>query len=281
MVRPSVRSPARREPPWRLPLLTWLALLGCFALAPLAPAASAAPASPAAPAAAAGAAAAAESSGAMSRFASAGGAVPIERFDPPGKIAGRRPAVILLHGAEASGTPGWSGAYRAYARNLAAAGFIVFLPHYFERADATAPRRADPDQGYGGWLTVVTDAVGFVARQPAVTPGKLGLSGFSLGSSLALAAASRDPRIAAVVEAAGALADRETDVKRLPPVLILHGDADPVIPVEEAYRLQKLLQDGHQRFEIKIYPGLGHGFTPSAEADSEDRAIAFFRRHLG
>jgi len=30
---------------------------------------------------------------------------------------------------------------------------------------------------------------------------------------------------------------------QLPPTLILHGDADPVVPVAEAYSLQKALEE--------------------------------------
>ncbi len=44
----------------------------------------------------------------------------------------------------------------------------------------------------------------------------------------------------------------------MPPVLILHGDKDPVVKVDVAYRLEALLRKNQVPCELKIFPGEGH-----------------------
>ncbi len=68
---------------------------------------------------------------------------------------------------------------------------------------------------------------------------------------------------------------------RLAPTLVLHGAADRIVPVSNAYALQNLLQARGVSHEVQIYPGQGHGFTGAAEADASQRITAFFRRYLG
>src|SRR5215210_6791410 len=62
-------------------------------------------------------------------FASGGRRIAVERFDAAG--GGRRPAILLLHGAD--GFTRGDERYRLGAQVLAAAGYHVVLPHYLER----------------------------------------------------------------------------------------------------------------------------------------------------
>jgi carboxymethylenebutenolidase len=63
-------------------------------------------------------------------------------------------------------------------------------------------------------------------------------------------------------------------------VLILHGEADPTIPVSEAYNLQRLLEEKGIPHEIKIYPGVGHGFENEIWGDATVRTLKFLQKHL-
>jgi len=63
-------------------------------------------------------------------------------------------------------------------------------------------------------------------------------------------------------------------------VLILHGDQDQTVPVEEAYRLQQLLEKKHMAYEMQIYPGVGHGFTGEVWRDAGLRTQLFLEKHL-
>jgi carboxymethylenebutenolidase len=109
----------------------------------------------------------------------------------------------------------------------------------------------------------------------------VGVVGFSLGAYLALAVATQEPRIGALVDCFGGLpVPFESSAASLPPVLILHGDADPVVPVEEARKLARLLRAAGRPHEMQLYPGGGHGFRPAEGRDAFARVLAFFDRHL-
>ena len=73
--------------------------------------------------------------------------------------------------------------------------------------------------------------------------------------------------------------------KRMPATLILHGEKDSFVSVAQAHELERLLQQQHAPYEIKIYPGQEHGFLgpdgdPAAAKDAWDRTLAFFGKYL-
>src|SRR6202040_350224 len=134
---------------------------------------------------------------------------------------------------------------------------------------------------FPAWMKTLWDAVSFVARQPQVDPERIGLLGFSLGAYLALSASAIDSRIHAVVEFFGGMPkEMKLFMRRLCPVLILHGDQDKTVPVEEAYNLQKLLEKKNIPYEIKIYPKVGHGFEAESWKDAGQRSLQFLQKHL-
>jgi carboxymethylenebutenolidase len=110
---------------------------------------------------------------------------------------------------------------------------------------------------------------------------RVGLLGFSLGGSVALSNAMVDSRVSAVVEYFGSLVgEPPLQLPTMPPTLILHGDADRTIPVREAEKLSALFTEWQVRFEIKIYPGAGHGFRGDDEKDAWKRTLDFLDKHL-
>jgi dipeptidyl aminopeptidase/acylaminoacyl peptidase len=66
----------------------------------------------------------------------------------------------------------------------------------------------------------------------------------------------------------------------MPPTLILHGDKDPIVTVDNAYDLKRLFDEKKITYEMHIYPGEEHGFGGEALTDSVKRMIAFFDKHL-
>ena len=62
--------------------------------------------------------------------------------------------------------------------------------------------------------------------------------------------------------------------------LILHGEDDPVVPVQEAYNLKKVLETRGLPYEMQIYPGVGHGFTGDIRKDALTRSVAFLKIYL-
>ena len=210
-------------------------------------------------------------------FSSQGKTIGDERFAP--KEPGKHPAILILHGAGGMNVGGPE--FREFARELARRGYVARIVHYF---DGTGIKSADASaiaRNFSSWMLTVGDAITELARSEDVDPGRIGLLGFSLGSYLALSTAGRDPRVAAVVEYFGGLPSPfDWNLKRFPPTLILHGDADPVVPVSEARKLERLLSDGKFPFEIRIYPGQGHRFTGEHDVDAYRRALAFLDKHV-
>jgi carboxymethylenebutenolidase len=105
--------------------------------------------------------------------------------------------------------------------------------------------------------------------------------GFSLGAYLSLANSAIDPRVKVVVEFFGGMPkEMNLFMRRLCPVLILHGEADATVPVEEAYNLQKLLEKKGIPYEMKIYPNEGHGFESEIWRDGGQRSLQFLQKYL-
>jgi dienelactone hydrolase len=189
----------------------------------------------------------------------------------------RYPAVIGLHGS-GGGHVSMAGP----ASLLAGQGFAVYVLHYFDR---TGTNEIDGLQTifrhFPVWMKTLWDAVSFVGRQPQVDPERIGLLGFSLGAYLALSASAIDSRIQAVVEFFGGMPkEMKLFTRRLCPVLILHGEEDKTVPVEEAYHLQRILEKKQIAYEMQIYPGVGHGFSGEIWRDAGSRALAFLQKHL-
>ncbi len=213
----------------------------------------------------------------MESFSQGDRQIHVETYAPA--APGRHPAVIVLHGAD--NFEPHSVAYRASARDLAEHGYVALLIHYFDATGTTSADRDSISRHFLDWMETAAGAVTFAAAKDNVDPERIGLAGFSLGASLALSLASQDARIAAVAEFYGTLPDLAAAfLKRMPPVLILHGSADPLVPSAEATKLKTLLQSMGVPCEMKIYPGQGHGFTGAAASDAEARTLSFFDRFL-
>ena len=56
------------------------------------------------------------------------------------------------------------------------------------------------------------------------------------------------------------------------PVLILHGDRDPIVPLRYSQRAAEALPDA----ELIVVPGQGHGFMGKARKEAMEREAAFF-----
>ena len=201
----------------------------------------------------------------------------VEAFQPAGQ--GSHPAVLVLHGAGGIDT---SNAYvRQMAAILAAQGCGTFLVHYFDRTGHTWANDATIHENFQLWLDTLKDAVEFIADQPGVDESRIGCFGYSLGAYLALALASEEPRIHAVVEMAGGIENGSADtIVRLPPTLILHGSEDKRVPVSSAYGIKRVLQKLGVPYEMRVYPGEGHILRWPALSDAVMRGLDFLQRHL-
>ena len=88
---------------------------------------------------------------------------------------------------------------------MAGQGYSVFLLHFFDRTGTVRADYETTHRHFPDWMRTIGDAITFAAQNPAVDANRIGLLGFSLGAFLALAVASVDPRVKAVVEFFGGL----------------------------------------------------------------------------
>lgn len=212
-------------------------------------------------------------------FTSGDKEIAIDRFEP--KTKGVHPAILLVHGADGMKQELTKLFYRRVARQAAARGYVAFLVHYYDRIEGSEGDRPGHFRNFLPWRETIGDAIGYIAEQPGVDAKRIGLIGFSLGAFLSLSLAVDDERIGAVVENFGGLPRFARErLQRMPPVLILHGERDKLVSVEEARKLEAVLKEKGLPYEIKLYPEQGHGFRGDDARDALARTFAFLDKHL-
>lgn len=178
--------------------------------------------------------------------------------------------LIVLHGASGPSAP----LYRDQAGFFGAHGFHVLLPHYFDATGSGSPTT----ENYQRWAQVVADFVS-ECRKESSTHGVF-VVGYSLGSSVALAAGSQNLQVDAIAEWYGSLPDAFFyQMKGMPPLLILHGERDSNIPIMNGQQLVKLCEMKQLSCEHHFYPDQGHGFTGKALEDADKRTLTFFAQY--
>jgi carboxymethylenebutenolidase len=209
-----------------------------------------------------------------------GHTIRVDRCEPD--ASGKYPAVLVLPAAD--GVANHAEEYRDSARLCARKGYVVLLVHYFDRYGIE--QETDPvniKRLFLGLMATVSRAVQFAAHLENVDADHIALVGHSLGGflSLSVAPTEKAPKIAAVVDFYGALpALFQTGAEQMPPTLILHGEADQTVSVQEARDLGKRLQEKGRIYDIHLYADQGHGFQGVAKEDATRRTLAFLDEHL-
>jgi carboxymethylenebutenolidase len=200
----------------------------------------------------------------------------------------KRAGIVVLHGSR--GIELHPRAYQRYADALNATGIDVYFARYFTAADlpvfdpktSTRQRRvAYETERFESWAKRVSSVVTAILARPE-SSGRIGLLGFSLGGFVAAGTAARDDRVAALAVLYGGMPDAMlSGVKRLPPLIELHGDADRNVPLAKGQELVKLANAVGSTAEQVTYPGKEHGFdfsdTDPATADAIRRVTRFFQ----
>ncbi len=203
---------------------------------------------------------------------------------PPASGGPARQLVVLLHGYGADGNDLIALA-PMLAEGLPGAAFIA--PHAPEPCDAMPFGRQwfsftqfDPDlwrrdpanldramEAMGpGAATAAASLDAFLDAQMTahgLGPDRVALIGFSQGTMVALHAALRRPApLAAVIGFSGALpapSALPAEITARPPVTLIHGEADPVVPVPALAHAAAGLKAAGVAVESHSRPGLEHG----------------------
>jgi len=96
-----------------------------------------------------------------------------------------------------------------------------------------------------------------------LAPADLALVGFSQGTMMALhVGLRRDPGPAGILGYSGALLggeDLKQQIRSRPPILLIHGDADEVVPIEAMHAALNMLNQADCAARFHVSRGLGHG----------------------
>ncbi|WP_102223363.1 alpha/beta hydrolase [Acidimangrovimonas sediminis] len=116
--------------------------------------------------------------------------------------------------------------------------------------------------------------------EEGVTPAETALVGFSQGTMMSLHLAPRWPApFAGVVAFSGRLLSPETlaaEAVSKPPVVLIHGDDDQVVPFEDMNRAGVALQAAGFDVYGHVMKGTGHGIAP----DGLGVALQFLKERL-
>ncbi|HEY9038592.1 MAG TPA: alpha/beta fold hydrolase [Roseovarius sp.] len=203
-----------------------------------------------------------------------------------------RSIVVFLHGYGANG-PDLLGLADPLADHLPDTLFVApdapesvpGLPNGFQWFPIPWIDGSSEEEAERGLLAASEDLNAFLDAlmvDEDVLPEQVVLFGFSQGTMMALhVAPRREDEIAGIVAFSGRLLRPELladEVVSRPPVLLVHGDADDVVPAQSLPEAAEALQAaGWKDVYAHVMKGTGHGIAP----DGLQVALAFMADKLG
>ncbi len=125
--------------------------------------------------------------------------------------------------------------------------------------------------------TYLTEAM----AEEGVTAAQTAVIGFSQGTMMSLhVGPRRTEQLACIVGFSGRMVANDniaTEAKSKPPILLVHGDQDQMVPVSEMSAAETALRSAGFDVQSHISQGTGHGIAP----DGLTLALEFLMRHLG
>ena len=135
--------------------------------------------------------------------------------------------------------------------------------------------------GTGKAAPVLNRYLDQILEHHGLEPKRMVLLGFSQGTMMALHVGLRRPvQLAGILGFSGALTGADQlakDIKTKPPVTLVHGEDDPVVPVQAMAEVEKALKAVGVSVETYAIPGLQHGI----DGNGAQIGAAFLKAHLG
>ena len=199
--------------------------------------------------------------------------------------------VILLHGYGADGNDlfGLSGPLSQHLKDTA-----FRSPNAPERCRVNpmgyqwfpipwldGSQESEMEAGFERSAKLLDDYITEAMAEEGVGPAQTALVGFSQGTMMSLhVAPRRSEPLACIVGFSGRLTDAEalkTEAVSKPPVLLVHGDRDEMIPVAALDDARNGLAAAGFQVRWHVSRGIGHGIAP----DGLGLALGFLQDHLG
>ena len=129
--------------------------------------------------------------------------------------------------------------------------------------------------------TVLNKYLDQVLEHHTLDAGRLALLGFSQGTMMALhVGLRREKQIGGILGYSGALTGSDrlaAEIKSKPPVALVHGDADPVVPFGAMGEAEKALASVGVKYESHCVRGLQHGI----DGEGAQFGAAFLKKAIG
>jgi len=189
---------------------------------------------------------------------------------PPQSGAKPSRLVILLHGLGADGND-LIGLAPYWAPLLPDAEFLSpnapfpcdMAPYGYQWMSV---RDANPDARLAGARTAAAILDAFIddaLKERGLSEAELALVGFSQGTMMSLFVGPRRERpLAGIVGFSGRLiapAILKGELRSRPPILLVHGTEDPLVPYDSMGEAELALSDAGVPVETLACPGVGHG----------------------
>jgi len=114
--------------------------------------------------------------------------------------------------------------------------------------------------------------------EEGMTPDRTVIIGFSQGTMMSLdVTMRRDEPFAGLVGFSGRLIESEAPMTCKTPVLLVHGDQDPMVPVQSIHEAREALEKADVPVLWHISEGVEHGIAP----DGLGLALKFIQDRLG
>ena len=206
---------------------------------------------------------------------------------PAGK--GPWPAVIVIQ--EWWGLDDW---VKGQARALASAGYVALAVDLYRGKVTSNPDEAHqlmnglpPDRA----MRDLKGAFAYLQGRADVKKDRIGVIGWCMGGRYALALATEEPGLAAVVAYYGAPPTDPAALARIKaPVLGNYGGEDKGPSPEQVGAFEAAMKAAGKPVDVKIYEGAPHafanpnnpwkGYREAAARDAWARTTAFFAKHL-
>jgi carboxymethylenebutenolidase len=203
----------------------------------------------------------------------------VEIYQPEGQKA--FPLVLILHGSAGAlrVQPGVEPASDNFGeKTLARACFTVVFPHYLEALGVES--LLTPEEMHARsklLLLAVTQLLDEAEALPTVKRMHVFLFGQSLGGYLSVSLVLSRPEIAAVSEISGGIeSSSNSKRKKLPPLLVSHGEDDRNVPAAEGKRLAGFWRDHGGVASEHYYKGQIHYISEDVLREIERNTVQFF-----
>ena len=187
---------------------------------------------------------------------------------------------VFLHGVGSSGV---DMASVAEAIQEAIPGLSISLPDGFSPSDINSAGRdwfsirgvteENRAERIAPILPELASLIDREANVAGVGLDRVFLVGFSQGTIVALHLISYGIKCAGVIGISGRLAGPIPPVQGAPEVILLHGDADHIMPPQIAQQTATWLADANVPVSLQVFPGLSH----QIDRRVLEKAIAFLQ----